>query len=139
MKVQSRRKPYDDINITPMLDLAYVLLIIFIIMTTASVQGIKVNLPKASSAVQLKDVQTKAITVANDGQLYYEAFPVSLEELELKLRQQKAATPDFPVVVKGDQTVQYQRVVAVLDILRKLDLSKVGLVTGKPPASGQGS
>jgi biopolymer transport protein ExbD len=134
MKLQTARKPYDDINITPMLDLAYVLLIIFIIMTTASVQGIQVNLPKASSAVQLKAVQTKAITVSNDGQLYYEAFPVSLEELELKLRQQKAATPDFPVVVKGDQTVAYQRVVAVLDILRKLDLSKVGLVTGKPQA-----
>ena len=41
---------YDDINITPMLDLAYVLMVIFIIMTTASVQGIKVNLPKASQA-----------------------------------------------------------------------------------------
>jgi biopolymer transport protein ExbD len=135
MKTQTARKPYDDINITPMLDLAYVLLIIFIIMTTASVQGIKVDLPKAASAVHLEANQTKAITVSNDGQLYYEAFPVSIDELELKLRQQKAATPDFPVVVKGDQTVQYQRVVAVLDILRKLDLSKVGLVTGKGPAS----
>ena len=48
MQVQDDDKPYDDINITPMLDLAYVLLIIFIIMTTASVQGIKVDLPKAS-------------------------------------------------------------------------------------------
>ncbi len=47
MQVQSDNKPYDDINITPMLDLAYVLLVIFIIMTTATVQGMKVNLPKA--------------------------------------------------------------------------------------------
>ncbi len=38
-------KPYDDINITPMLDLAYVMLIIFIIITTAAVQGVKVDLP----------------------------------------------------------------------------------------------
>ncbi|MBT9526027.1 MAG: biopolymer transporter ExbD, partial [Rhizobacter sp.] len=45
MKVQGANKAYDDINVTPMLDLAYVLLVIFIIMTTASVQGIKVNLP----------------------------------------------------------------------------------------------
>ncbi len=50
MQVQSDSKPYDDINITPMLDLAYVLLVIFIIMTTATVQGLKVNLPKASAA-----------------------------------------------------------------------------------------
>ena len=53
MQVQTDSKPYDDINITPMLDLAYVLLVIFIIMTTATVQGIKVNLPKASAAPSL--------------------------------------------------------------------------------------
>jgi biopolymer transport protein ExbD len=133
MKVQATRKPYDDINITPMLDLAYVLLVIFIIMTTASVQGIKVNLPKASSAAQL-DSKTKAITIADTGEIYYEAVPVSLPELEQRLRAQQAATPDFPLVVKGDGTVQYAKVVAVLDLLRQLDLTKVGLVTGKPPA-----
>ena len=54
---------YDDINITPMLDLAYVLMVIFIIMTTASVQGITVNLPKASQAPALAKPQTKAITI----------------------------------------------------------------------------
>ena len=53
---------YDDINITPMLDLAYVLLVIFIIMTTATVQGIKVNLPKASAQPTLAENKTKAIT-----------------------------------------------------------------------------
>src|SRR5271157_104351 len=100
MQVQARRKPYDEINITPMLDLAYVLLIIFIIMTTASVQGIKVDLPKASSSTTL-DSQTKAITVANDGQVYYEAVPVTMAELEQRLRAQVALTPDFPLVVKG--------------------------------------
>ena len=52
MQIQSEQKPYDDINITPMLDLAYVLLVMFIIMTTAAVQGIKVDLPKASSAAE---------------------------------------------------------------------------------------
>jgi biopolymer transport protein ExbD len=133
MQIQAKRnKPYDDINITPMLDLAYVLLIIFIIMTTASVQGIKVDLPKASSATQL-DSETKAITVADDGQVYYEAVPVTMAELEQRLRSQAALTPDFPLVVKGDGQVQYAKVVAVLDLLRQMNLTKVGLVTGKPP------
>ncbi len=45
MQVQDDSKPYDSINITPMLDLAYVLLVIFILMTTASVQGLTMNLP----------------------------------------------------------------------------------------------
>ncbi len=86
-------------------------------------------------AVHLEADKTKAITIANDGQIYYEAFPVSLDELDLKLTEQKALTPEFPIVVKGDGTVQYQRVVAVLDLLRRLDLTKVGLVTGKPQKS----
>jgi biopolymer transport protein ExbD len=137
MQVQVKRgKPYDDINITPMLDLAYVLLIIFIIMTTASVQGIKVDLPKASSATQL-DSETKAITVADDGTVYYEAVPVSMSELEQRLRSQAALTPDFPLVVKGDGQVQYAKVVGVLDLLRQLNLTKVGLVTGKPPQNAR--
>lgn len=131
MQVQDDDKPYDDINITPMLDLAYVLLVIFIIMTTASVQGVKVNLPKASASVSLAKPQTKAITVSDSGQIFLDAFPVTLGELEQRLRTQKAVTPDFPVIVKGDSNVQYQKVVDILDLLRRLDLSQVGLVTGK--------
>ncbi len=139
MRVQDEDKPYDDINITPMLDLAYVLLIIFIIMTTASVQGIKVDLPKASSSMSLAKPQTKAITVSSSGQIYLDAYPVSMEELENRLRTAKATNPDFPIVLKGDSTVQYQRVMNVLDLLRRLDLSQVGLVTGKPAQGGTGN
>jgi biopolymer transport protein ExbD len=136
MHVQEEEKPYDDINITPMLDLAYVLLVIFIIMTTASVQGIKINLPKASASTSLAKPQTKAITIDDKGQIYLDAYPVSLQDLEARLETQKALTPGFPVVVKGDATVQYQRVMDVLDLLRRIDIDKVGLVTGRPQQPG---
>lgn len=131
MRAQDEDKPYDDINITPMLDLAYVLLVIFIIMTTAAVQGIKVNLPKASASVSLAKPQTKAITVSDTGQIFLDAFPVTTGELEQRLREQKVLTPDFPIIVKGDSNVQYQKVVDILDLLRRLELTQVGLVTGK--------
>ncbi|PTR30715.1 outer membrane transport energization protein ExbD [Luteibacter sp. OK325] len=133
MRAQDEEKPYDDINITPMLDLAYVLLVIFIIMTTASVQGIKVNLPKASAAVSMAKPQTKAITISESGQIFLDAYPVTIGELEERLRSLKAINPDFPVVVKGDSTVQYQKVMDILDLLRRVDLPQVGLVTGKSP------
>ena len=84
---------YDDINITPMLDLAYVLMVIFIIMTTATVQGIKVNLPKASDTPSLAKPQTKAITITADGTMFLDTFPVTMPELENLLRQYKAANP----------------------------------------------
>ena len=131
MKAQDDQKPYDDINITPMLDLAYVLLVIFIIMTTASVQGIKVNLPKASSAPSLAKPSTKAITIAADGQIYLDAYPVSMTELEDRLRQDQAANPDFPVVIKGDADVQYKKVIEVMDLLGRLGITQLGLVTQK--------
>jgi biopolymer transport protein ExbD len=134
MQVHDEDKPYDDINITPMLDLAYVLLVIFIIMTTAAVQGVKVNLPKASASVSLAKPQTKAITISDTGQIFLDAYPVSIGELEQRLREQKALTPDFPVIVKGDSNVQYQKVIDILDLLRRLDLTQVGLVTGKQPS-----
>jgi biopolymer transport protein ExbD len=135
MQLNDDDKPYDDINITPMLDLAYVLLVIFIIMTTASVQGIKVDLPKASSTVSLAKPKTKAITINNNGDIFLDAYPVTLSELENRLRTEKALTPEFPVVVKGDAQVQYQKIMDVLDLLRRLDLNQVGLVTGKPQQS----
>ena len=129
MQVQSEAKPYDDINITPMLDLAYVLLVIFIIMTTASVQGIKVNLPKASAAPSLAKPSTKAVTIAEDGKIYLDTYPVTMEELEAQLRRYKAVTPEFPVVIKGDARIQYERVVEVLDLLGRMDITQIGLVT----------
>lgn len=134
MQINKGRKAYDDINITPMLDLAYVLLVIFILMATASVQGIKVDLPKASAAQSLVQPKTIAITVTNDGQIFMDAFPVTLADLEVRLRNAKASNPDVPIVLKGDQTAQYGKVTEVLDLCRQLDLNKVGLVTGKPAA-----
>ncbi|MBU2479384.1 MAG: biopolymer transporter ExbD [Gammaproteobacteria bacterium] len=131
MKVQGENEPYDDINITPMLDLAYVLLVIFIIMTTASVQGIKVNLPKASSTPSLAKPQTKAITITAEGTIYLDTYPVTLEQLEATLGQYKAANPDLPVVVKADATIQYERVVEVLDLIGRLEITQLGLVTAR--------
>lgn len=130
----SGRKAIDEINITPMLDLAYVLLVIFILMATASVQGIKVDLPKASSAVSLVQPKTIALTVNNQGQIFMDAFPVTLSDLETRLRNAKAQNPEVPIVLKGDATAQYGKITEVLDLCRRLELNKVGLVTGKQTA-----
>jgi biopolymer transport protein ExbD len=129
MQVNQENKPYDDINVTPMLDLAYVLLVIFIIMTTASVQGIKVDLPKASNTPSLAKPKTKAITINEAGQVFLDAYPVTLAELETRLAQLKAADPDLPVVVKGDAKVQYEKVIEVLDLVGRLEITQLGLVT----------
>ena len=124
-------KGLDEINITPLLDLAWTLLVVFIIAVTASVQGVKVNLPKATSAPSLVKPRTKAITLSADGQIYLDAYPVTMPELETRLRQIKAVDPDFPVVIKGDEKIYYQSVISILDLLQELEISQLGLVTQK--------
>lgn len=120
---------YDDLNVTPLMDLAWNLLIVFIIMATATVQGISVDLPKASASPSLVKARTKAVTIAADGRIYLDTMVVSVPELEATLRRLKAADPGLPVVVKGDASVQYQRVIEVLDVIKRLEIAQVGLVT----------
>ena len=131
MKAGEDDKIYDDINITPMLDVAYVLVIVFIIMTTASVEGITVNLPKASSTPTLNKPKTKAISITQDGTIYLDTYPVSIAELETRLGQYKAANPDLPVILKADATITYEKVIEVLDVVTRLEISQLGLVTQK--------
>ncbi|MEI6536280.1 MAG: biopolymer transporter ExbD [Verrucomicrobiaceae bacterium] len=130
--MQADNKSYDDINVTPMVDLYLVLLLIFIIMTTAGVQGVKVNLPKASAAAS-KDMnkpKIQAITVDNQGTIKLNATQVSsLADLEQKLAAVKASTPDFPAVVRGDSQTQYQVIMDVLDVLGRVGITQVGLAT----------
>jgi len=125
-------KSYDDLNVTPMLDLAFVLLLIFIIMTTAAVQGIKVNLPQASDTPSLAKPKTVAITVKDNGTLYMDAAPVTMPELEARLAQRVAADPEVPVVVRGDTATQYGSVIDVLALLQRLNITQLGLVTQRP-------
>jgi len=132
MQVQDD-KPYDDINITPMLDLAYVLLVIFILMCTASVQGMKVDLPAGSPATRsLAASKIQAITVNSEGKFFLNTQQVTLAELESRLASTKAAFPQMQVVVKGDGVTQYQGIMDVLNVAGKLGLTEVGLATKSP-------
>ena len=129
--VKEENQLYDEINITPMLDLAYVLLVIFIIMTTASVQGIKVDIPQTVSSASLAKPQTRAITISSDGSVYLDAFPVDMATLEQRLGEYKSSNPDLPVVLKGDAAAHFEKVSEVLGICKKLDITEIGLVTKK--------
>ncbi len=122
---------YDDINVTPMVDLYLVLLLIFIVMTAAGVKGVKVELPSASgkAATDIGAPKIQAITVDPEGRISLNLTPVSLEELETKLGALKAATPDLPVVVRGDSAAQYQKVMDVMSVLGRLGIDKIGLAT----------
>jgi biopolymer transport protein ExbD len=112
-----------------LLDLAWNLLVIFILIATATVSGIKVDLPRASSAPSLAAPHTKAVTVTADGRIYLDTTNVTLAELETKLSTLRAEDTKLPVVVKGDASVQYQKVMDVLDVIKRVRITELGLVT----------
>ena len=127
-------KPYDDINITPMLDLAYVLLVIFILMCTAAVQGLKADLPSGSvSTKSLAEKKVRSITVNIEGKIFLDTQPVTLTELEARLAQIKAQNPNVPILVKGDRVAQYQGIMDVLNVVGQLGITQVGLATKPAP------
>ena len=127
--VKTDNQPYDEINVTPMLDLAYVLLVVFIILTTASVQGVKVTSPTTEAANNLARPQTRAITITADGAMFLDAYPVSVDQLRTSLGQYRAANPKLPVVLKADSAAQYDKVMQVLEVAKSLDITEIGLVT----------
>jgi len=124
-------KPYDDINITPMLDLAYVLLVIFILMCTASVQGVKVALPNATNAPArpLSKPKTQSITVNDEGKYFLNTTPMSLPEIQQKLAEAKSANPELPVVIRADGVAPYQPIMDAMAVVGNLGISEVGLAT----------
>ena len=131
MQVQNDAQPYDTINITPMLDLAYVLLVIFILMTTAGVQGLTMNLPKPSNKPSTEKHDIKIVQVQQGGGVTINGAGVSMAELESQLNAAKAADPKFNVMIRGEAKAPYAGVVGVIDLVNRLQIENVGLVTGR--------
>ena len=130
MQVQNETKPYDSINVTPMLDLAYVLLVVFILMTTASVQGLNVSMPKPSNKPSTEKHELKVVQVMPGGAVLLNGVPVSTQQLENELAQAKARDPKMSVAIKGDAKAQYAQVVTIIDLCNKLEVP-MGLVTSR--------
>lgn len=130
MQVQDDAKPYDTINVTPMLDLAYVLLVVFILMTTASVQGLSISLPKPSNKPSTEHHDLKVVQVMPDGAVLLNGVGVSPKELEAQLTQAKQRDDKMSVAIKGDARAHYAQVIAIIDLCNRLQVS-MGLVTAK--------
>ncbi|KAA3652827.1 ExbD/TolR family protein [Denitromonas sp.] len=131
MQIQNETQPYDSINVTPMLDLAYVLLVVFIIMTTASVQGLTMNLPKPSNTPSEEKHETKIVQISPEGRFMINGVGVTPAELESQLLAAKARDPKLAVMVKGDPATQYAKVIEVVDLVNRLQIDGLGLITAR--------
>jgi biopolymer transport protein ExbD len=130
MHVQTETKPYDTINVTPMLDLAYVLLVVFILMTTATIQGLTISMPKPSNKPSTEKPDIRIVQVSQDGAVLINGAGVTLGQLETLLADGKRRDPKMQVLIKGDPRTQYAKVIAVIDLCNKVQVN-MGLVTSR--------
>ena len=124
-----------ELNITPLLDLAFVLLVIFIITTTPIVNDLDVTLPTATQRAKDPKPDVNYVTVESSGKMYLNQREVDLDSLREKLLAMRVDDPNLNVVVRGDAHTKYQRVVGVMDVLQQVNLAKVNLAT-EPFADG---
>ena len=120
-----------ELNITPLLDLVFVLLVIFIITTPQLMNNLEMNLPSGKPPVKDNKPKPKInrIVLTAAGVITLNDESVTVPQLKDKLAVLKSANPDLAVVVKGSDDVEYQHMISVLDTLQSLDITKVGLAT----------
>ena len=130
---QTAHHSLTELNITPLLDLAFVLLVIFIITTTPVVNDLDLDLPRASS--RQKDPPKKAnyVTADGAGRLFLNKREVDLVELHAQLVQLRTDDPDLSVIVRGDAKTKYDRIVNIMDTLQQANVVKVELATEPLP------
>ena len=124
-----------ELNITPLLDLAFVLLVIFIIATTPMVNDLDLNLPTKSTAQKPQAQKPNFLIIEADGRIFLNGKQEELGALHHDLLYMKRQNPDTSVVVHGDSAVLYQRMVNVFDVLQRAEVTKVGLATERPSAA----
>ena len=127
---KSHHSSLSELNITPLLDLVFVLLVIFIITTPQMMNNLEMTLPSGKPPLPQKEKpKINKIMVDAKGQTFLNDELVTIPVLKDKLQQLQSDNPDLSVVVKGADDVDYQNMIYVLDVLRRLNNTKVGLTT----------
>jgi len=135
---RQRRAPMSEINVVPYIDVMLVLLVIFMITAPLLSQGVKVDLPQAEAEpMDQKQKEPIQLTVDNKGVYYLniggnDKEPVSAEDVVNRVSIALRKAPDTPVLVRGDNAVNYGAVVAAMVLLQEAGAPSVGLMTDPP-------
>jgi len=134
MSLRRRRlraeKPKAAVDMTSLIDLTFLLLVTFIVTLPALEQGVSIILPQAKTdQLPTKDRKANTITIDAANKIYLNNTPMGIEELEKRLTEMAAADPDVPVLVRGDERLDYKSVMSVVKIVYKSNVRKMALVT----------
>ena len=138
MRKAYRRKPMSEINVVPYIDVMLVLLVIFMVTAPLMTQGIKVELPEATSEpiIIKEEFQTLLVSVRRDGSIFMNVgqrdIPTSLGKIAEDAKKILVANPNVKVLIEGDKILPYGKIVEIMEVLRQSGASGVGLITQPP-------
>ena len=124
----SRNRLISEINMTPLIDLTFLLLITFIITFPLIEQGIPVRLPKGKAS-ELDQANTFTITLNDKAEIFFDDVPTGAEALAAELKAKAAENPDVTILVRADEEIAYSKVVAILRLMHDANISRMALVT----------
>jgi biopolymer transport protein TolR len=127
-----RNRPLTELNMTPFMDLMTVLLIIFMAAAPMMAAGINVDLPTAAGNDLSTQEEPLTVTVSKDGRLYLQETEVKAADVVEKLKALTEGKTDMPVYVRGDQGIQYGKMIEVMGLLAQAGFVKIGLVAELP-------
>ena len=125
--MKSGRHTISEINVTSLVDVTLVLLIVFMITAPLLRSGMSVDLPQ-TRAKEIDPGKAIVLTVAKDGLLYWGREKISIHVLRDRLQKRQASNRLQPILLQGDKEVFYGKVIEVMDLLKELEIEKLGLV-----------
>lgn len=127
-----RRRPMSEINVTPFVDVMLVLLIVFMITAPLLTVGVPVELPKTEAAVINDSDEPLVITINRNGEVFIQEMETPIENLVPRLQAITGINPDIRIYVRGDQAIQYGRVMEVMGRVSLAGYKKVSLLAELP-------
>lgn len=129
MITKRNRRIIHHINVTPLVDVMLVLLIVFMVTSPMLVTGISVELPTSSAAPIASQDEPVVVSVDKNGRIYINSSQVLTPDVVKKLRAITREKHDTTIFVKGDKSVDYERIIRVMSVINSAGFSKVSLVT----------
>ncbi|MDT8376698.1 MAG: biopolymer transporter ExbD [Mariprofundaceae bacterium] len=130
MKLRDRKKSDYMVDITPLVDVVFLMLIFFMVSTSFKVAStLKLELPASQSKAQQTEQQEVVVSVDRSGQLYVQDEPVQDADLRRRILNISKGDPNMRVVLRADADARHRRVVYILDTIRALGMGKVGIAT----------
>jgi biopolymer transport protein ExbD len=131
-KIERRRRSIEVIDMIPMIDMVFLLLIFFALTNTFEVQRfLELNLPKGSSGIELKKTERLTLSISKENQIILENEPIELAKLEAKLKEVMIGDTEVTLVIEGDENVPHGRVVELMDAANGAGVKKILITVRK--------